>query len=307
MKILITGGTGTLGSHLVRECLLRGHEPVVFSRSSSHQIGLPCATFPGDVSCHEDLAYAVKSTGVSAIVHAAANKHIHLCESRPPQAIQNNVIGTSNVLRVARSSPSITHVLYISSDKACNPSSVYGMTKLLGEKEAIASAHICPEKRINSVRFGNLAGSNGSVIRIWEQQIQRGDTPTLHVNGDGTDILKFMLLPTEAARFCLETLTSEITGQVFIKRCPVYSIRHLLEAMTLQYRVNTCSSYEKQAEALYSDAESPYICSWGEDLALSPKSLGKPCTGAYNVYSDPAQNSLATEQLLAAERAQRLH
>lgn len=306
MKILITGGTGTLGRHLVQECLQRGHEPVVFSRSSSHQIGLPCATFTGDVSCQEEIAYAVRSLGVTALIHAAANKHIHRCESNPSQAIQQNVVGTANVLRVARCSPSITHALVISSDKACDPSSVYGMTKLLGEKEAVASAVVRPEKQINAVRFGNLAGSSGSVIRIWEQQLQRGEIPTLHVNADGSDILKFMLLPSAAARFCLEALTAEVTGQILVKRCRVYSIRHLLEATASGYRVNTCSSYEKRAEALYSAAESTRVCPWGDDLMLSPQSPEKPATGPYDVYSTPPESAAETQQLLTAERAERL-
>lgn len=306
MKILITGGTGTLGRHLVQECLRRGEEPVVFSRSSSHQIGLPCATFTGDVSCPEEIAYAVRSLGVTALIHAAANKHIHRCESQPTQAIQNNVVGTAHVLRVARCSPAVTQALVISSDKACDPSSVYGMTKLLGEKETLASALACPEKRINAVRFGNLAGSSGSVIRIWEQLLQRGEIPTLHVNGDGTDILKFMLLPSTAARFCLEALTADMTGQVFVKRCRVYSIRHLLEAMTSRYHVSTSSHYEKQAEALYSAVESTRVCSWGDDLTFSPQSPEKPATGPYDVDSTPSENAAETQQFLTAERAERL-
>lgn len=157
-KVLVTGGTGFLGSHIVSELLKRGHEVVSFARgehgheTQSRELGSDrLQSYVGDVRDLQAVNSACK--GCSIVIHAAAQKCVPWAEAFPEECIKTNVQGTINVQRAAEEA-GVKRAVYISSDKACKPINTYGASKYLGEK--VWNGPI--------IRLGNLWGSTGSVI-----------------------------------------------------------------------------------------------------------------------------------------------
>ena len=203
--ILITGGCGSIGSQIVKQLLT--HEPKavrIFERSETAIFRLSqeirsdkIRNLIGDV-CDKDRLHRAME-GVDIVFHAAAMKHIPLCEYNPFEAVRTNVIGTQNLVDIARK-VGVKIFVSISTDKAVNPTSTMGATKLLGEK-IVANAAISGEKtRFCSVRFGNVLGSVGSVIPVFEKQIREGDTVTV----TSKEMTRFFMGIDDAVKLVLE-------------------------------------------------------------------------------------------------------
>jgi len=151
---LITGGTGTLGRALAKKL----QNPIIFSRNEANQVEMKrdfpdCEYVIGDVRDYKALREATK--GVETIYHLAAIKHITICEDQPFEAIKTNVFGTANVIKAAKKNG--CKVVFMSTDKAENPTCVYGATKLIGER-------MIEKAGFRFIRSGNIFGSSGSVI-----------------------------------------------------------------------------------------------------------------------------------------------
>jgi len=235
--ILITGSVGTVGSEVLKQILeydpaevriFDNHETGLFLQMSAHGNGSNLVPILGDIRDYGKLQSVME--GVDVVFHIAAYKHVFLCECNPFDSVRTNVIGTQNVLRVALANR-VTRVLYTSSDKAVNPTSVMGTSKLLSERVVTAasmqSANGCKHHLFSSTRFGNVLGSNGSVIQIFMEQIRRGGPLTI------TDprMTRFVMTVEEAARLVIKGAALACGGEVFVTKMPVLQIIALAQAM----------------------------------------------------------------------------
>jgi len=233
-KILITGGTGTIGQHLVKRILEDNPAVIrIFSRDEykqfemqqSFQAHLKKLRFLiGDVRDLPRLIRAMED--VDYVFHLAAMKQVPACEYNPFEAVQTNVIGTQNVIQAAMQT-GVNKVLFTSSDKAVSPINTYGATKLMGER-LISAANFQKGSKptvFSSVRFGNVMGSRGSVIPLFKQQIleQRRITVT------DLGMTRYMMTPNQAISLLLEANRLAVGGEVFVLKMPVVRLSDLVE------------------------------------------------------------------------------
>lgn len=233
-SILVTGGTGSFGQKFV-EVLLEKHRPrrlVVFSRDELKQSEMRARFsdpalrfFIGDVRDRERLLRAMHD--VDIVVHAAALKQIPACEYNPFEAIQTNVIGAKNVIDAAIDA-GVKRVLALSSDKAVNPINLYGATKLCAEKLFVqgnaygfgrGTAFAC-------VRYGNVVGSRGSVIPLFETQRANGTVTVTDPN-----MTRFWITLDQGVEFVIRCLGLMRGGEIFVPKLPSMQITDLVEAV----------------------------------------------------------------------------
>lgn len=237
-RVLVTGCCGTVGSELVRQLLdeslfqprevvgVDHRETELFFEDQRH-LRDPRARFVlADLRDPEAIAAAME--GVDVVFHTAALKHVVLCERSPFEAVQTNILGLQNVLLAARRTrPRV--VLFTSSDKAVNPTNVMGTSKLMGERlMTAASASMRQGGTIfASTRFGNVLGSSGSVIPVFQRQIAAGGPVTV------TDarMTRFVMSISESVGMVLESAALARGGEVFITKMPVVAIPDLARAM----------------------------------------------------------------------------
>lgn len=218
--VIVTGGTGTIGSEIVRQLLKTKVRQIrVFSRDEHKQhelkIELPkdkrLRFLIGDIRDKDRLDYAFQ--GADICLHAAALKHVPICEYNPFEAVKTNVVGTQNIIDVALQND-FEKVLAISTDKAADPTSVLGASKLMMER-LITAANVAAGKsrtQFSSVRFGNVLDSRGSVASIWKRQIEEGRPITVT---DERATRFFMEIP-EAVGLVFLALEHMHGGEVFV-------------------------------------------------------------------------------------------
>lgn len=238
-SILITGGTGSLGKALVTEILNRWPKVkrlVVFSRDEQKQFQMeqkfsvhnyPCLRyFIGDVRDFERLKRAFY--GIDYVIHAAAMKHVHIAEYNPEECVKTNVGGAENVIRAALESPSVTKVVALSTDKACAPINLYGATKLTSDKLFIAANNIRGKKdiRFSVVRYGNVMGSNGSVIPFFLKRKKEGVLPITN-----NKMTRFNISISGGVDMVLHALETAWGGELFVPKIPSYRITDLAKAI----------------------------------------------------------------------------
>ncbi|RLQ97141.1 UDP-N-acetylglucosamine 4,6-dehydratase family protein [Falsibacillus albus] len=241
-RILITGGTGSIGSEIVRQVLEKSPEVIrIYSRDESKHFQLQqefanhenIRFLVGDVRDKDRLAYATKE--VDIIFHAAALKHVPSCEFNPFEAVKTNVLGTQNVIEAAIANK-VQRVVSISTDKVVNPVNTMGATKLLSEKILMAAELYkgnSPTK-FSCVRFGNVMGSRGSVIPLFKAQIQKGLPITLtHQN-----MTRFMMTIKDAATLVLQAAEKGIGGETFVLKMPIINIHDLAEILLEEHLSN---------------------------------------------------------------------
>jgi FlaA1/EpsC-like NDP-sugar epimerase len=237
-RVLITGVCGTVGKELLRQLLqnkpeeiigLDNNESELFFLHEEYRDHPEVQLYLGDIRDRDKLIR--KSRGVDVILHAAAYKHVILCEQSPRDAVQTNILGTQNVIDAALSNQ-IKRVLLTSSDKAVNPTNVMGTSKLMGERlMTAANAFRRNEGPIfASTRFGNVLGSRGSVIPLFTRQISRGGPVTL------TDphMTRFTMTIEQAVRLVMESTFLAHGGEVFITKMPAVNIEDLAIVMIEQ-------------------------------------------------------------------------
>jgi UDP-N-acetylglucosamine 4,6-dehydratase/5-epimerase len=235
-SILVTGGTGSIGSELVRR-LLTYEPPVirVFSNDENAQFEMEqelkdfsgCLRFlVGDIRDKERLQRAAKN--IEIVFHAAALKHVPLCEYNPFEAIKTNVIGTQNLLEVAIDE-GVEKVITISTDKAVNPVNVMGATKLLAERLTIAANYYRGLKKtvFSCVRFGNVLASRGSVVQTFEKQIRACGPVTL----TDPEMVRFFMSMDRAVDLVLKAAQIAKGEEIFIFKMPALRITDLAAVM----------------------------------------------------------------------------
>ena len=237
-RLLVTGACGTVGSELVRQLLTDPRyspEEVVGIDNNESQLFFldqawlddPRANFfVADIRDRDELYRRLH--GIDIVFHAAAYKHVIICERSPEQAVATNILGVQNVIAAAIEN-NVERVIFTSSDKAVNPTNVMGTSKLMGERlMTAANSH----KRGNgpifaSTRFGNILGSSGSVIPIFHNQIANGGPVTL----TDREMTRFVMSIEEAARLVIDSAELARGGEVFITKMPVIRIQDLANAM----------------------------------------------------------------------------
>ena len=237
-RILITGGTGSLGNKLVEVILERYpgvKRLVVFSRDEQKQYQMaqrfPNSRYPamryfvGDVRDVDRLKTAFQ--GIDIVIHAAAMKHVHIAEYNPIECVKTNVMGAENVINAALATE-VTRVVALSTDKAAAPINLYGATKLTSDKLFIAANNIRGSRdcRFSVVRYGNVMGSNGSVIPFFLHKRQEGVLPIT----DPT-MTRFNISLLDGAEMVLYAIAHAWGGEVFVPKIPSFHLPDLATAV----------------------------------------------------------------------------
>jgi len=236
-KILITGGTGSLGQALTKHLLESKVDTIrIFSRNEEKQIQMEdtfdddrLRFFLGDVNDYERLKRALED--IDIVYHTAALKHVPKIEYNPFEAIKTNVIGSQNVINACLHE-NVEKAIAIGTDKAVSPLNTYGATKLLMEKLFVtANNYVDPEKhksKFISVRYGNVFGSSGSVIPLFIEQIKKKKKITIT---DPT-MTRFSFTMNDALNFIVNVTDSGHGSEIFIPKMRAYSIMDVKDALT---------------------------------------------------------------------------
>ncbi|MFQ5654259.1 MAG: polysaccharide biosynthesis protein [Planctomycetota bacterium] len=230
-SILVTGGTGTIGSEIVRQLLARRPRVLrIFSRDETKQALLRLELgdtsrirfLLGDVRDRRRLHCALE--GIDTVFHAAALKHVPACEYNPFEAVQTNVVGTENLIHACRET-GVKSLVYVSTDKAVNPANTMGATKLLAENLVRASQEWNPRMSLSVVRFGNVLGSRGSLIPMLLGQIEE----RREVELTSPQMTRFMMTIGDAVALVLEAVRASREGELFILKMPALRVAELIE------------------------------------------------------------------------------
>lgn len=237
--MLITGGTGSFGNHFT-EYVLKHYKPkkiIIYSRDEFKQFNMAnrfkqyediMRFFIGDVRDKERLLRALD--GVDYVIHAAALKQVPVCEYNPIEAVRTNIDGAINVVNAVLDTPSVKRVVALSTDKSVNPINLYGGTKLVSDKLFIAANAYSGAKdvRFAVVRYGNVAGSRGSVIPFFKQIIENGGKKLPITDYRMT---RFWISLEQGVELVIKALEEARGGETFISKIPSFKITDLAQAM----------------------------------------------------------------------------
>ncbi len=284
LSVLVTGGTGSFGQEFVGTVLATAKPKrlVVFSRDELKQHEMaqrfppsndsPIRYLIGDVRDRERLYRAFD--GIDVVVHAAALKQVPACERDPFEAVKTNVLGASNVIDAALDR-GVGRVIALSTDKACSPVNLYGATKLCAEKLFVAANNYAGkhDTRFSVVRYGNVVGSRGSVIPIWQEHANPDAWHRTHCSGlQITDprMTRFWVTLPQAAAFVLTSLERMQGGEVFVPKLPSVEITDLATAIAPDCRQEIVGIRpgEKLHESLIGVDEARNTVEWPDYYAI---------------------------------------
>ncbi len=247
-KILIIGGTGTIGERLLQHILAENPNVVrILSRDEHKQYMLQNSLgsrrdmryLIGDVRDYDRVLSAMED--IDYVFHVAALKHVPACEYNPYEAVLTNVVGTNNVIKAAREQ-NVRKVIFTSSDKAISPTNTYGATKLTAERMLVASENNKGTSRtiFSIVRFGNVIGSRGSVIPLFINQIVNDKRITV----TNQEMSRFMMTMNQATQLTIKAMKEAKGGEIFVLKMPVILLRDLVRVITEE----TCKKYHINAD-----------------------------------------------------------
>jgi len=275
-SVLVTGGTGSFGRAFIRALLAwsSARKIIVFSRDEQKHYQMErelrdsrLRFFVGDVRDRDRLRQAFR--GVQIIVHAAAMKHVPLCEYNPIEAVQTNIVGARNIIEAAIEA-GIERVMALSTDKAVAPANLYGATKLCMEKLLVAANAYSGDQptRFSAARYGNVMGSAGSVIPLFREQSLNG-----HLTITDERMTRFWIDMEGAIRLVLRGLDLMAGGEIFIPKLPTTDIVTLAEALApgVPRRTVGIRPGEKLHETLISPEESRRTRDLGDLLVIWPE------------------------------------
>ena len=240
-SILITGGTGSFGHEFVRHALDHYdiYRMVIYSRDEFKQYVMEnefrnhpkfkvLRFFIGDIRDEQRLRRALN--GVDFVIHAAALKQVPACEYNPIEAIKTNINGATNVINAVLDAPSVKKVIALSTDKACNPINLYGATKMVSDKLFIAANSYTGSRNLafSIVRYGNVAGSRGSVIPFFNSIIKSGGTRLPITDYRMT---RFWISLNEGISLVNKAFENAKGGETFIAKIPSFKVTDLAQAM----------------------------------------------------------------------------
>ena len=278
-SILITGGTGTLGKALTRRFLSHPHKIkrlVVFSRDEQKQFQMaqefPTKDFPqiryfiGDIRDEVRITQAL--AGIDYVIHTAAMKHIPIAEYNPMECIKTNIIGSQNVIN-ACIERGVRRVVALSTDKAAAPVNLYGATKLAADKLFVAANNFAGghDIRFSVVRYGNVMGSNGSVIPFFQKKRQEGVLPITH-----PEMTRFNITVDQAVDIVLFAMEHGMGGEIFVPKLPSYQILDLAKAIAPECKTEVMGvrDGEKIHEEMITPADSLNTFDLGKYFVILP-------------------------------------
>jgi len=277
--VLITGGTGSLGKALTKRILKLYPDIarlVIFSRDEQKQFQM-AQEFPhdkykairffiGDVRDKDRLLRAFK--GIDYVIHAAAMKHVHLAEYNPSECIKTNVNGAENVIHACLETE-VERVVALSTDKACAPINLYGATKLTSDKLFVAANNIRGSKKIrfSVVRYGNVMGSNGSVMPFFLKKRKEGFLPITDPN-----MTRFNISLDGGVDMVLNALNQAWGGEIFIPKIPSYKITDVATAVApeAEQRIVGIRPGEKIHEEMVTPSDSFFTYDLGKYYVILP-------------------------------------
>lgn len=275
--ILITGGTGSFGQRYT-ETLLKRYKPkkiIIYSRDElkqsemQQQFDAPCMRyFIGDVRDRERLTRAMY--GVDYVIHAAALKQVPAAEYNPIECIRTNVDGAENVVFAAIDNR-VKRVIALSTDKAANPINLYGATKLCSDKLFVAGNNMTGDRptRFAVVRYGNVVGSRGSVVPLFQKLISQGATelPITH-----EDMTRFWITLQQGVDFVLTNFARMSGGEIFVPKIPSIRISDLATAMApeLPHKIIGIRPGEKLHEVMCPTDDSFHTFEFDDHFVIAP-------------------------------------
>jgi len=301
--VLVTGGTGSFGKKFTETLLLR-HRPkklIVFSRDELKQHEMrqqfpekknpELRFFIGDVRDHNRLERAFH--GVDIVIHAAALKQVPACEYNPFEAIQTNVMGAKNIIDAAIDQ-GVKRVVALSTDKAVNPVNLYGATKLCAEKLFVQGNAYAGTSgtRFSCVRYGNVVGSRGSVIPLFQEQRKKGKITITDAR-----MTRFWITLEQGVQLVIKAAERMRGGEVFIPKIPSMNIMDLAGAIAAGCKIETIGIRpgEKLHEVLISEDEARNTVEMDDMFVIKPThqfwdegswSGGKPVPEGFRYGSD---------------------
>ncbi|HEX7778221.1 MAG TPA: polysaccharide biosynthesis protein [Vicinamibacterales bacterium] len=293
-RILVTGGTGSLGQVLVRRLLSgergRPSKVIVLSRDEAKQHEMRLSYLHrqastdeviyhnfeqvlefriGDVRSYADVCGAVRNADV--VFNAAALKQVPVCEYFPEQAVLTNCMGAVNLVRaIGDLSLPVEAVVGISTDKACKPVNVMGMSKAVAERIFTAANVLNTRTRFVCVRYGNVLASRGSVIPLFHQQIQRGGPVTVTAE----TMTRFLMTLDQAVDTVFEALANAAPGEIVIPRAASSYVMDIARALIgdrpIDIRITHVRPGEKEHEILVSEEECRHTYRRGDYYVIAP-------------------------------------
>jgi FlaA1/EpsC-like NDP-sugar epimerase len=292
--VLVTGGTGSMGRTFVHR-VLSGElgtpkKVIVFSRDETKQHDMRMSyqnkivsteeiiyrNFMnvlefriGDVRSYSDVCAAVKDADI--VVNAAAMKQVPTCEYFPLQAVLTNCIGPSNIVRAIRENGyPVDTVIAISTDKACKPINVMGMTKSIQERIFTAANILLPKTRFICVRYGNVLASRGSVIPLFHEQINNGGPVTVTV----PEMTRFLLSLNQAVDTVFAALHYAQAGETFVPNAPSANALNIAKALIngreVEIKITGIRPGEKMHEIMVSEEEINHCVKRGDYYVILP-------------------------------------
>jgi FlaA1/EpsC-like NDP-sugar epimerase len=292
--ILVTGGTGSMGKTFVHRVLTGDHgtpkKVIVLSRDEAKQHEMRMSYLHklvatdeviyrnfmsvlefriGDVRNYADVCSAVKKADI--VVNAAALKQVPACEYFPSQAVMTNCIGATNIVRaIEENDYPVETVIGISTDKACKPVNVMGMTKSIQERIFISANILNPHTRFICVRYGNVLASRGSVIPLFHDQLQNGGPLTVTV----PDMTRFLLSLNQAVDTVFTAIRDARRGETYVPNAPAATVLNIAKALIgdrdIEIKVTGIRPGEKMHEIMVSEEEANHCVKRGDYYAILP-------------------------------------
>lgn len=312
--ILITGGTGSFGNCFV-DYVLAHYRPkklIIYSRDEFKQFQMRnrlgdhdrvIRYFIGDVRDEARLRRAMD--GVDYVIHAAAMKQVPACEYNPNEAIKTNIHGAMNVIEAALDT-GVKRVVALSTDKAVNPVNLYGGTKLVSDKLFIAANAYSGQKetRFAIVRYGNVAGSRGSVIPFFRQLVKEGKTELPITDFEMT---RFWISLEQGVQLVVKALAESRGGETFIAKIPSFKVTDLARAILPECTMKEVGirEGEKLHEVMITKEDAPYTYEYEKHFIIYPHmswwTPGKAMPGGKQVPGGFEYSSGANSQWLSEE------
>lgn len=318
-SVLITGGTGSFGqkcaAHLLRHAQLK--RLIVFSRDEQKHVAMQRREFSpqrypalryfvGDVRDAERLRRALR--GVDFVIHAAAMKHVDMAEYNPQECIHTNIGGAENLIHACLDS-NVQRVVALSTDKAANPINLYGATKLCSDKLFVAANSLAGESgpRFAVVRYGNVLGSNGSVIPFFQQERAKGILPVTN-----PDMTRFIITLDQGIELVLKAFERMAGGEIFVPKIPSTTILDIARAVAPECRTRIVGMRpgEKMHECMIPSDEARQTLEFDDHFVIQPLrrswtrhepeyvAEGRSCPEGFSYASDTNERWLSQAELV---------
>jgi UDP-N-acetylglucosamine 4,6-dehydratase (inverting) len=280
-SLLITGGTGSLGRALTKYILEKWpniKRLVIYSRDEQKQFQMAqefsqnefssIRYFIGDVRDYDRLKRAL--IGVDYVIHAAAMKHVHIAEYNPDECIKTNIGGAENLIRACLET-NVSKVVALSTDKACAPINLYGATKLTSDKLFVAANNIKGSKdiRFSVVRYGNVMGSNGSVIPFFIKKKKEDNILPITVE----NMTRFNITLQGGVEMVIHSLENAWGGEIFVPKIPSYKIKDVAMAIgpECEIKIIGIRPGEKIHEEMITTSDSFFTYDLGKYYTILPQ------------------------------------